>query len=63
MIAKQKGTVVRNQYCSFDIKIVDFDSTVQNEIQCVYFMNSNFYSKRMEIRVGTKLFFYIIDMR
>ena len=63
MIAKQKGTVVRNKYCSFDIKIVDFDSTVQNEIQCVYFMNSNFYSKRMEIRVGTKLFFYIIDMR
>ena len=63
MIAKRKGTVVRNQYCSFDIKIIDFESKIQNEIQCIYFMNSNFYSKRMELRIGSKLFFYIIDMR
>ena len=62
MLAKQKGTVVRNKYCSFDIKIVDYESKIQNEIQCIYFMNSNFYSKRMEMRVGNKLFFYIIDM-
>ena len=63
LIAKKTGLILKNKYCSFDIKIVDSGSSIQNEIQCIYFMNSNFYCNKMEIRVNTKVCFYIIDIK
>ena len=63
MIAKNLGLLPKNKYCSFDIKIVESDSSIQNEIQCIYFMNSNFYCSTMEIRIGTEVCFYITDMK
>ena len=47
---------------SFDINIVEYTNNIKNEIQCIYLMNSNFYTKSMEIRLGTIVTFYIVDM-
>ena len=45
-----------------DINIIDLDSPIRNEIQCIYFMNTNNFTNRMDIRLGNTLTLYIIDM-
>jgi len=61
-IANKKGAIKQNKFLSFDINIVDYTSNIKNEIQCIYLMNSNFYTKSMDIRLGTIVTFYIVDM-
>ena len=61
-IANKKGVIKQNKFLSFDINIVDYISSIKNEIQCIYLMNSNFYTKSMDIRLGTIVTFYIVDM-
>ena len=61
-ITKKKGVIKQNKFMSFDINIVEYTSNIKNEIQCIYLMNSNFYTKSMEIRLGTIVTFYIVDM-
>ena len=63
MIPYKIGSVLKNKYCSFDINIIDFNNPIKNEIQCIYFMNTNFYTNKMDIRLGTILTLYIIDMQ
>ena len=63
MIPYKVGLLQRNKYCSFDINIIDFNSPVKNEIQCIYLINTNNYTNKMDIRLGTYLTLYIIDMQ
>ena len=63
MIPYKVGIIQRNKYCSFDINIIDFNSPVKNEIQCIYLINTNNYTNKMDIRIGTQLILYIIDMQ
>ena len=60
--ANKKGYLKQNKYITFDINIIDNNDNIKNEIQCIYIMNSNFYRKAMDIRLGTNVTFYIIDM-
>ena len=63
MIAKNIGIIKQNKFFSFDINIIEYKSHLTNEIQCIYLMNSNYFNKSMDIRLGTRVTFYIIDMR
>ena len=62
-VAKNAGLIKQNIFSTFDINIVNNESHIKNEIQCIYLMNSNYYNKTMDIRLGTKVTFYIIDMK
>jgi hypothetical protein len=63
MEAKQIGLLKQNQFSSFDINIIDSKSHIKNEIQCIFLMNSNYNNKVMDIRLGTDVTLYIIDMK
>ena len=63
IVAKNVGLIKQNIFSTFDINIVEYESHIKNEIQCIYLMNSNYYNKIMDIRLGTKVTFYIIDMK
>ena len=59
----KKGLLSKNKFCSFDICIVDEDAPTKNEIQCIYFLNTNSFSNKMDIKLGNDLILYIIDMK
>ena len=59
----KKGLLSKNKFCSFDICIVDEDAPTKNEIQCIYFLNTNSFSNKMDIKLGSDLILYIIDMK
>ena len=63
LIANKKGVLKQNKFLTFDINIIDSKANVKNEIQCIYLMNSNYYTKTMDIRLGTYVIFYVIDMK
>ena len=63
MIPYKIGFVLKNKYCSFDINIIDLNNPIKNEIQCIYFMNTNNYTNKMDIRIGSTLTLYVIDMQ
>ena len=63
MVANKIGVLKQNQYLSFDINIIEYESNIQNEIQCIYLLNSNSYNNSINIRINTSLTFYIIDMK
>ena len=63
MKAKKIGCLKQNKFSVFDINIIDDKSHVENEIQCIYLMNSYYYTKKMDIRIGTKVILYIVDMK
>ena len=62
-IANKIGLIKQNKFSTFDINIIEYKDNIKNEIQCIYIMNSNFYSKTMDIRLGSYVTFYIIDMK
>ena len=62
MIPVKIGILKKNKFLSFDIHIVEYDKSVQNEIQSIFLVNSNNFSNKMEIRENTFITFYIIDM-
>lgn len=62
-IANKKGLIKQNKFSTFDINILEYNDNIKNEIQCIYLINSNFYSKIMDIRLGSYVTFYIIDMK
>jgi hypothetical protein len=62
-IASKTGLIKQNKFSTFDINIIEYKDNIKNEIQCIYLMNSNFYSKTMDIRLGSYVTFYIIDMK
>ena len=63
MEANQIGLLKQNKFSSFDINIIDSKSSIKNEIQCIFLMNSNYNNKIMDIRLGTDVTLYIIDMK
>ena len=63
MMANKIGLVKQNKFSTFDINIIDSRLNIQNEIQCLYLINSNYYSQKMDIRLGTNLILYIVDMK
>ena len=62
MVPKKIGFLSRNKYCSFDINIIDYNIPAKNEIQCIYYINTNNYTNKMDIRLGNTLTLYIVDM-
>ena len=63
MKAKKVGCLKPNKFSVFDINIIEKNRYVENEIQCIYLMNSYYYTKKMDIRVGTNVILYIVDMK
>ena len=63
MKAKKIGCLKQNKFSSFDINIIDYDDHIENEIQCIYLMNSYYFTKKMNIRIGTRVILYIVDMK
>ena len=63
MKANKIGCLKSNKFSKFDINIIDYNENVENEIQCIYLMNSYYYSQKMDIRIGTKVILYIVDMK
>ena len=63
MIAEKEGIIKQNKFSTFDLNIIKFDQPLKNEIQCVYLMNSNYYTNKMDVRKGTKVIFYLVDMK
>ena len=62
MIPYKLGLLYRNKFCNFDINIIDLDIPAKNEIQCIYLINTNNYTNKMDIRLGSTLILYIIDI-
>ena len=62
-VANKKGWLKQNKFSTFDINIIDDKENIKNEIQCIYIMNTNYYKKAMDIRLGTNVTFYIVDMK
>ena len=63
LIPSKIGVLLKNKFCRFNINIVDKNMPIKNEIQCIYFLNTNSYRKKIEINLGSNLIFYIIDMK
>ena len=63
MKANKIGLLKQNKFSTFDINIIDYKSNLKNEIQCIYLMNSNYYTKKMDIRIGSLVTIYIVDMK
>ena len=63
MEANKIGLLKQNKFSSFDINIIDSKSNTKNAIQCIFLMNSNYNNKIMDIRLGTGVTLYIIDMK
>ena len=63
MKAKKIGLLKQNEFSDFDINIVDNQVHLENEIQCIYLMNSYYYTKKMDVRIGTNIILYIVDMK
>ena len=57
------GLITKNKICSFDINIVGEKESTKNEVQCIYFLNTNSLFKKMDINLGNDLIFYVIDMK
>ena len=62
-VANKKGVFPKNKFLLFDLNIIDYDEPLKNEIQSIYLMNSNFYTKKMDVRYGTIIIFYITDYK
>ena len=58
-IANKKGIFQKNKFLLFDLNIIDYDEPLKNEVQSIYLMNSNFYTKKMDVRYGTIIIFYL----
>ena len=63
MIANKVGILKQNKFVTFDINIIEYEFNIQNEIQCIYLLNSFKNNKKMEIRLNTNVIFYIIDIK
>ena len=63
MVAFKKGKFSKNKFLSFDINIISYDDNLENELQCIYLMNSNSYFNKTDIRIGTQVTFYITDYK
>ena len=63
MKADKIGLLKQNKFSTFDINIIDKKSNLKNEIQCIYLMNSNYYTKKMDIKLGSLVTIYIVDMK
>ena len=62
-VTNKKGIFSKNKFLSFDLNIIDYKEPLKNEVQPIYLMNSNFYTKKLDIRIDTIIFFYITDIR
>ena len=60
-IANKKGLFLKNKFLFFDLNIIDYEEPLKNEVQSIYLMNSNFYTKKMDIRSGTIIVFYLTE--
>ena len=63
MVPVKKGLLNKNKFCCFDINIIDEEAPAKNEIQCIYFLNTNSFSNKMDVKLGNDLILYIIDMK
>lgn len=62
-ITNKKGIFSKNKFLTFDLNIIDYKEPLKNEIQPIYLMNSNYFTKKLDIRIGTIIIFYITDIK
>ena len=62
-VTNKKGIFSKNKFLTFDLNIIDYKEPLKNEIQPIYLMNSNYYTKKLDIRIDTIIFFYITDIK
>ena len=62
-VTNKKGIFSKNKFLTFDLNIIDYKEPLKNEIQPIYLMNSNYYTKKLDIRIGTIIIFYITDIK
>ena len=62
-VANKKGIFSKNKFLSFDLNIIEYKEPLKNEIQPIYLMNSNYFTKKLDIRIGTIIIFYITDIK
>ena len=63
MIANKVGILKQNKFITFDINIIKYECNIQNEIQCIYLINSYKNNKKMDIRLNTNVIFYLMDIK
>ena len=63
MLPYKTGYILKNKFCSFDINVIDFENSAKNEVQCIYLINTNNYTNKMDIRIGNLLILYVVDMQ
>lgn len=63
IVANKIGIFTKNKYLFYDLNIIDYNEPLRNEIQPIYLMNSNYYNKKMDIRIGTVIIFYMTDYK
>lgn len=62
MKAESVGKIIKNKFVNFDFEIVPYDSSIQNEIQNLFLLNSSLYTNQIQIRVGTIIIFYLTEL-
>ena len=62
-VTNKKGIFSKNKFLTFDLNIIDYKEPLKNEIQPIYLMNSNYFTKKLDIRIGTIIIFYITDIK
>lgn len=62
MKAESVGKIIKNKFVNFDFEIVPYDSSIQNEIQNLFLLNSNLYTNQIQVRVGTIIIFYLTEL-
>lgn len=61
MTARYEGKIKKNKFTQFMIEIIGKNKEAINEIQSNCLLNSIAYTNRIQLRVGCKVVFYIID--
>lgn len=62
MTAIKKGFIKKNKYSNSCIEVIDKNESISNEIQCIGLLNIGHIQKRVQVRIGNVIWFYIIDI-
>lgn len=60
--ANSVGKITKNKFANFEFEVVQKDQEIQNEIQSIFLLNSNFFADKIQIRQGSNVIFYVIDL-
>lgn len=62
MKACKVGFIKKNKYTQFDIQVIPYESSVDNEIQSLGLLNITHINKKVQIRIGEIVWFYFTSI-